>query len=50
MGLSPRQVDDSTLWQFQAARDGWMAANSPVEGPTPTMDDEQLTDLGIEGF
>jgi hypothetical protein len=50
MGLSPRDVDDSTLWQFQAARDGWLAANSSAEPAAPAMDDEQLADLGIEGF
>lgn len=50
MGLSPRQVDESTLWQFQAARDGWMSANSSGEPPAPVMDDEQLAELGIEGF
>lgn len=50
MGLAPRHVDDSTLWQFQAAKDGWMAANASSETPAPSMDDDQLADLGIEGF
>lgn len=29
MGFSPRQVDDMSLWEFGAAAEGWMKANSP---------------------
>lgn len=27
MGFTPREVDDMSLWQFQAAYAGWAAAN-----------------------
>lgn len=27
MGFTPRQVDDMSLWQFQAAYAGWAEAN-----------------------
>lgn len=50
MGMSPAAVDACTLWQFQAARDGWMAANSSEEAAAPAMDDDVLAELGIEGF
>lgn len=32
MGLSPRQVDDTSLWQFAAANDGYAEAHDPPDG------------------
>jgi hypothetical protein len=37
MGWTPAQVDACSLWEFLAARAGWIAANSaPEEMPPPT--------------
>lgn len=32
MGFTPQQVDDMSMWQFFAALNGYIAANSPKEG------------------
>lgn len=32
MGMSPRQVDDLSLWQFSAASDGYADAHSTSDG------------------
>lgn len=29
MGYTPQQVNDMSLWQFMAAVDGYIAANTP---------------------
>lgn len=36
MGWTPAQVDSCSLWQFLAARDGWIAANTPDQSKPPT--------------
>lgn len=33
--MNPRQVDQLTAWEFNAAVEGWRAANCPDEGPSP---------------
>ena len=38
-----------TLWQFQAAYDGWKAAHQAADAP-PAMSEEDAAKLGIEGF
>jgi hypothetical protein len=38
-----------TLWEFQAAFDGWKSANSSEEAP-PAMSEDDAARLGIEGF
>lgn len=48
MGLSPLDVDRMTLWQFQAAADGFRRAN-PDDTPQ-AMSDERAAELGIVGF
>lgn len=32
MGVTPQQVNDMTMWQFFAALNGFIAANSPKDG------------------
>ncbi len=31
MGLSPRQVDDMSLWEFMACAEAWETANTPED-------------------
>lgn len=35
MGWTPAEVDACSFWQFLAARDGWVAANSPPDEAMP---------------
>lgn len=49
MGLSPRQIDKMSPWEFKACADAWTQAH----GGKPKgdgMDDDRLAALGIEGF
>lgn len=39
-----------TLWEFSCAIEGFKAANSSEEPAPPGMSDDQLAELGIEGF
>ncbi len=39
-----------TLWEFSCALDGVRKAHQTEEAPPPAMDDERLSELGIEGF
>ncbi|MBB4235040.1 hypothetical protein [Rhizobium esperanzae] len=50
IGFSPREVDDCTLWEFAACTEGYRKAHQTEETPPPAMGDEQLANLGIEGF
>lgn len=52
MGFAPRDVDGMTLWDFNAARAGWIKANrtGDEEAAVPPMSDERLAELGIDGF
>lgn len=38
-----------TVWEFQAAMDGFRAAHNTDSTP-PAMSDERAAELGIEGF
>lgn len=40
MGFSPREVDAMSLWQFFAAADGFIAANTPKGKGAAMSDDE----------
>jgi len=55
MGLTPRQLDEYTLWEFKCARLAWTDFHTvrdeeaDAERP-PEMSDERLAELGIIGF
>ncbi|HEY1878430.1 MAG TPA: hypothetical protein VGG68_00710 [Caulobacteraceae bacterium] len=45
MGFTPAEVDGCSIWQFLAARDGWIRANSmddDVGPPTPEQHDAMI--------
>jgi len=44
MGFSPQQVDQMSVWQFFAAMDGWVAANSGSEGGLTEAEKDDLWD------
>jgi len=49
MGWSPREVDACSFWEFLAARDGWIAANSPSDekhAPTAAEHDAMIEKWG----
>jgi hypothetical protein len=52
MGLSPRQLDDMTMWEFSCAIADWRRfyASAGEEEAAPAMSDERLAELGIVGF
>lgn len=50
MGMSPRQVDECTLWEFASCSEGYRKANQSEEDAPPPMADDALAELGIEGF
>jgi hypothetical protein len=40
MGWTPAEVDACSLWEFLAARAGWLEANSaPEDRPAPSADE-----------
>jgi len=40
MGFTPHQVDQMSLWEFQAAFAGWRAANAPPpKAAAPSAED-----------
>ena len=43
MGFTPQQIDDMSMWQFFAALNGYIAANSPKDGNKLT--DAEADDL-----
>lgn len=47
--MSPRDVDESTLFEFACAVDGYVKANS-AEDKAPAMSDDKLRELGVAGF
>lgn len=49
MGLSPRQIDEMTPWEFTAVSDAWVRAHGGKKKGAG-MDDDRLAELGIEGF
>jgi hypothetical protein len=40
IGLSPRQVDELTIWEFGQAVQGWKDANCPEESVQPPTAEE----------
>jgi hypothetical protein len=50
IGFTPRDVDDMTLWEFQACSEGYRKAHASEEQAPPPMADNDLAELGIEGF
>lgn len=52
MGLSPREVDGMSLWEFNACFHGWQAAHDPEgrHGGPGAMTPERAAELGIKGF
>jgi hypothetical protein len=52
MGLSPRQLDAMTLWEFSVASAAWRRfhASTAESEAAPAMTDERLAELGIVGF
>lgn len=49
LGLSPRQIDDMTLWEFNCCATGFAKANG-AEDKAPDYSNEILSELGIVGF
>lgn len=49
MGMSPRQVDELTTWEFHTCLSAWQKANGAKDTPPP-MSDDDLAAHGIEGF
>lgn len=49
MGLSPRQIDEMSPWEFTAVSDAWVRAHGgkPKGG---SIDEDRLAELGVEGF
>jgi hypothetical protein len=39
-----------SMWEWNCAVAGYLAANRTEEEPPPPMDDERLSDVGIVGF
>jgi hypothetical protein len=39
-----------TLWEFSCCVEGFRKAHQTEEAPPPAMGDDQLSELGIEGF
>lgn len=44
MGMSPTEVDRQSLWQFAAAWNGYVAANTPDKGQLTERQVEELFD------
>ena len=53
MGWCPRQVDETALWEFMAALDGYGRANGWKEargGGGGDLSEDELREMGIVGF
>lgn len=50
MGMTPRQVDECTLWEFACCSEGFRKANETEEQAPPAMSDDAAAELGIVGF
>ena len=52
MGWCPRQVDETGLWEFMAALDGYGRANGWKEtrGAGGDLSEDELREMGIVGF
>lgn len=52
MGLTPRDVDRMSVWEYRSCLDAWNRAHgSERDGGDPdAISDERLAALGVEGF
>lgn len=54
MGFTPQQVNEMTLWEFEACASGYAEAHGGKSGKgavdPDAIDDERLAAMGIEGF
>ena len=52
MGWCPRQVNETALWEFMAALDGYGRANGWKEarGGGGDLSEDELREMGIVGF
>jgi hypothetical protein len=53
MGVTPRELDRMTLFEFHAAQRAWIgfhASSGEDEDKPEAMSDERLRELGIVGF
>lgn len=52
IGFTPAQVDEMSLWEFNACADAFARANGAKgkSGGDGDMSDERLRELGIDGF
>lgn len=52
MGFPPSVIFDMTMWEFQCAYSGIAQSRTPDDqkGPADPMSDDQLAELGVEGF
>jgi hypothetical protein len=42
MGFTPQQVDEMSAWQFMAALDGYIKANSPEKDGLSSKETDEL--------
>lgn len=48
IGFSPQQINEMSMWQFMAAVDGYVQANTPDDGALSPKEKDELADwLGI---
>ncbi|WP_323789967.1 hypothetical protein [Thalassovita sp.] len=52
MGFTPIQIDQMSIWEFMACRDGWDVAHGGQAsgGSRGGFSDEWMRENGIEGF
>jgi len=51
IGFTPRQVDELTIWEFNACCEAYIEANGGKKKPEGgDMDDADLRALGVVGF
>ncbi|SOC93552.1 hypothetical protein SAMN05216358_3731 [Rhizobium sp. AN5] len=44
IGFTPQQVNEMSVWQFMAAVDGYVEANTPDDGSLTTKEIDELWD------
>lgn len=42
MGFTPQQINEMSLWQFQSAFDGYVAANTADDGSLTAKEQDEL--------
>ncbi|WP_158589827.1 hypothetical protein [Gemmobacter lutimaris] len=50
MGFAPADVQAMSLWEFQACQDGWLLLHGGKKASGGDLTDDQLAEMGIEGF